>query len=81
MSNISIKILIRTTLACLIAEQGLISKQGGILLKIVKRAGLIKRAGWNVLIKLISEQGKNFHFLSKNTTTNFYHSSNIRVWS
>ena len=50
------------TLACLIAEQGLISKQGGILLKIVKRAGLIKRAGWNVLIKLISEQGKNFHF-------------------
>ena len=48
------------TLVYLIAEQAVISEQGGILQKIVKRAGHNKGAGWNILVNLISEQA-DFH--------------------
>ena len=44
------------TLVYLIAEQEVISKQGGILNKKVKRAGLIYRAGWKFISKKLSEQ-------------------------
>ena len=50
----------RPTLVYLIAEQAVISDQGGILQKIVKRAGHNKGAGWNILVNLISEQA-DFH--------------------
>ena len=36
-----------TTLACLIAEQGLIREQDGIFLRIAKGAGSNKRAGYS----------------------------------
>ena len=48
------------TLVYLIAEQAVISEQGGLLQKIVKRAGHNKGAGWNILVNLISEQA-DFH--------------------
>ena len=51
------------TLVYLIAEQAVISEQDGSFLKIVKRAGHNKQAGWNILENLTSEQAE---FLRKN---------------
>ena len=42
----------------LIAEQAVISEQGGFFQEIVKQAGHNKRAGWSVSKKSISEQAE-----------------------
>ena len=44
------------TLVYLIAEQEVISEQGGISCTKVKRAGSICRAGWKFTLKKLSEQ-------------------------
>ena len=44
------------TLKYLIAEQGILREQAGILSKKVKQAGRIKRAGWNYFGKILREQ-------------------------
>ena len=51
------------TLVYLIAEQAVISEQGGFFQEIVKQAGHNKRAGWSISKKPISEQAE---FYTKN---------------
>ena len=55
-----------TTLASLIAEQGLIREQDERFPNIVKRSGAIKRAGWNqqgVFLSLLLQKILDFVFL------------------
>ena len=54
----------------LIAEQAVISEQGGFFQEIVKQAGHNKRAGWSVSKKSISEQAE--FYTKKNVFNAFY---------
>ena len=51
---------------CLLSEQVLLREQGGNFKTFLKRAGSIKRAGWNFHDDSKIEQGRIFLFLGQN---------------